>query len=137
MGQDGVEVMLAEPARGGGLPQARSTSAARVQRGQLDGAGHLGPDPAGPGGGGLGQPQPGAVTDGQELRFCLCPGPRRPPCGPGRRGRVVRVLDAGAARGGDRVPGDLGRAAAAGVDDDNVTAVAAGPDGLAGELVGH
>ena len=38
-----------------------------VQRGQLDGAGHLGPHPPGPGGGGLGQPRRRAVADRQEL----------------------------------------------------------------------
>ena len=137
MGQDGVQVLLAEPARGGGLPQRPVHVRGRVQHGQLDGAGHLGPDPAGSGGGGLGQPQPGAVADGQELRLRPGAGPRRPSRGPGGRGRVVRVVDAGAARGGDPVAGDLGRAVVAGMDDHDLVTVAAGPDSLPGQLVRH
>jgi hypothetical protein len=59
-----------------------------VQPGQLRGAGHLGPDPAGTGGGGLGQPQPGAVADGQTE------GRLRPMRGL-KRHRSARILAAG------------------------------------------
>ena len=55
--------------------------------------GDLGPDPAGPGRRGLGQPQPGAVPDRQELRLAAGACLRRAAQRTGRRGRVVRVVD--------------------------------------------
>ena len=51
------------------FPSARSTGFGPVQGGKLDCAGHLGPDPGRARRGGLGQPQPGAVADGEELRL--------------------------------------------------------------------
>ncbi len=82
MGQEGIQVVLAEPPGRGGLPQRPVHIGGRVQAAQLDSPGHLRPDPAGTGRGGLGQPQAGTVTDGQELRLRRGPRPRCPSRGP-------------------------------------------------------
>ena len=64
-------------------PERPVHRAGAVQGGQLHRLGHLGPHPGGARCGGLGQPQPGAVPDRQELRL----GRRSAPsaCGPARR----------------------------------------------------
>ena len=108
-------------------PRARSTSAAGCSAGQLDGAGHLGPDPAGPAAAASAShsPAPSPMARNSASACVRARGVRS--SGPCRRGRVVGVVDAGAARRGDRVAGDLGRAAAAGVDDHDLARRGGGP----------
>ena len=127
VGQDGGQVAVAEPARGGGLAQRAVHRGGIVQRGQLDRLGHLGPDPRAARGGGLGQPQPRPVTEGQELflgnSFRAWSPPQRPfGCG-GKCASATRGLP-GVVR---CVAGDLDRAGVADVHDHDLLAVAAAP----------
>ena len=81
-------------------PSAASTRVRADHGGQLDRAGHLGPDPAGAGGGRLGEPPLRPVADGQERGLGLGPGPRPGLARPVPAGvvRVVLVEDPRAAR---------------------------------------
>jgi len=108
-----------------------------VQRGQLDRLGHLGPHAGGARRGGLGQPQAGAVADRQELGFGLGACSWRAVQRPGRRGRVVAVIDPRAARRGHLVAGHLGRARGPGMGDHHLPAVPPHVHHLPGQLVRH
>ena len=75
------------------------------QLGQLDGLGHLDPHLGGARGGGLGQPQPGPVTEGEELGLGDVLRPRGAVQRPGRCGWEVLLIDRWGPRGGAGVAG--------------------------------
>lgn len=91
MGQDGGQIAVPEPARGGGLPQRAVDHRSIVQRGQIDR---------------LGQPQRHAVTESQKLRLCNS---FRAWSTPQRALWLGREMRLGHPRGA-RVPGDFDRA---------------------------
>jgi hypothetical protein len=92
VGEDRGEVAVGEPARRGGLTERPVDGLRPVRGGHLDRLRHLGPDPAGAGRGGLGQPYPGAAAEGEELRLGCGAGLRLAVQRPGRGGRVVRPV---------------------------------------------
>jgi hypothetical protein len=76
VGEDGGQVTVAEPARGGGLAERPVYRRPVVQRRQIDRLGHLGPHSVTPRRGGLDQPQCRAVAEGEELGLRLGARPR-------------------------------------------------------------
>lgn len=89
MRQDGGQVAVGEPAGCGGLAGRPVCRPGAVQGGELDRLGHLGPHRGDARGRGLGQPQPGAVADRQELGLGGCPRLRAAVQRAGRGWRVV------------------------------------------------
>src|SRR5512139_3555003 len=65
--QDRTEIVFIEAARSRGQAEGLVHLAGAHDRGELDSAGHLGPNPGRSGGGGLDEPLPGAVADGQKV----------------------------------------------------------------------
>jgi hypothetical protein len=61
--QDRGEVILGEPARDSGQAQRLVDLLGAQRAGQLDSLGHLGADPSGAGGAGLGQPAVRTLTE--------------------------------------------------------------------------
>ena len=117
--QDRAEVVFVEAAGRGGQTQRLVNLCRTEDGGELDRAGHLGPDPGGAGGGGLDQPLVRPVADGQEVGLGLGVRPGSGWAGMVAAGmvRVVLVEDARVSRGGQRVPGDLDGAGGAHRDD--------------------
>ena len=100
--QDGGQVIVAEPARDRGQPERLIHGRSAGDGGELDRAGHLGPDPLRPGGGGFGQPPGRARAQAQE-RFLGCrprPRPGLARAVPGRVAGVMLIDDPRAARSG-------------------------------------
>jgi hypothetical protein len=69
--EDGGEVVLAEAAVDRGVPECAVDLAGAEQFRGGDRAGHLHPNPAGVRGGGLGQPQPRPIAEGEEVGLRL------------------------------------------------------------------
>ena len=138
---DRGQISLGEPAVHGGVPERGVDLGGPEQPGQLQGSGHLHPDPGGAGLGRLGQPQTGTRADGQERQLrgaARAWGAAQSTFG---NGWEMRVIDARAARRRPGVAGHLDRAGRPDVSDHDLLTVPGTvdthPDALAEQLVGH
>src|SRR5699024_8001556 len=114
---DRGQVALGEAPGRGGDPEACVNLIGADQGGQLQGGGHLGPDPDRPGRGGLDQPGVRAVPESKEGPFGMAAGSRarQPGCAVGllRVIGVVGQVDLRGTGGRELVAGDLDQPAPA------------------------
>ena len=100
VGHNRSEVGLGEPGVDDGVAEGRVDRDRVTQFGQLDGGGHFDAHLRTARRGGLGEPEPSAGTQGEELRLSLAASPRPPGQCPGRGGREVLIDQAWAAWAG-------------------------------------